>query len=302
MRLALFVLMALLATVSPQSEAENDPLMLPALKKASYSGFNDQKEFVLLTDGKWEGEPYQPGGAVAPQVRLIEDLVVTGDLDGDGNDEAVVLLNYTSGGTGQFLYLAVVDEQQDQLDNVATELVGDRVRIRDLRIENSKIVLDVVQAGPDDAACCPGEVAERLWQFDGRSLQEEQSAKATLRLVPEVLSGTQWVLEDWKHDEPDSSLTAITLVYKNGKFIGQSGCNNYLAAMKVGDLPGEITVYQPAVTRKACSDPDVSEAETRYLQQLQNVHQFSFYAGKLGLSYGQGSDAGVMLFTATREK
>ena len=107
---------------------------------------------MVFSVGKWEGEPYQPGGVVAPQVQLIEDLVITGDLNGDGSDEAVVLLNYAPGGTGQFLYLAVMIEQQGLLANVATEFVGDRVRIRDLRIENSQIVLDVVR--------CDGQLGE----------------------------------------------------------------------------------------------------------------------------------------------
>ena len=88
----------------------------------------------------------------------VGDLRVIGDLDGDGTDDAVVLLNYAPGGTGQLLYLAVMARKKGKIENIATTLIGDRVQIRDVRIEQKRIFVDVVQAEPKDAMCCPGEV------------------------------------------------------------------------------------------------------------------------------------------------
>ena len=81
---------------------------LKELKNASYSGIEGLKGSVKLVDGKWKGGPHGKGSASRPVVSLVGDLRITGDLDGNGTDDAVVLLNYAPGSTGQLFYLAVV--------------------------------------------------------------------------------------------------------------------------------------------------------------------------------------------------
>ena len=87
---------------------------LKELKNASYSGIEGLKGPVKLVDGRWKGRPYGKGSASRPVVSLVGDLRVIGDLDGDGTDDAVVLLNYAPGGTGQLLHLAVMVSQERQ--------------------------------------------------------------------------------------------------------------------------------------------------------------------------------------------
>ena len=110
------------------------PPTLKELKNASYSGIEGLKGSVKLVDGQWKGAPYGKGSPSRPAVSLVGDLRVIGDLDGNGTDDAVVLLNYAPGGTGQLLYLAVVARKNGKIHNVATTLIGDRVQIRDVRI------------------------------------------------------------------------------------------------------------------------------------------------------------------------
>ncbi|PSU51387.1 hypothetical protein C9J12_00095 [Photobacterium frigidiphilum] len=282
--------------------ASGDAFSFSALKNTAYQGFESGAyRRVVLNNGLWVGEPYQPGGAIAPQVMLIDGIKATGDLNGDGEDEAVVLLNYAPGGTGQFLNLAVMSKSGAQVsgkaDNIATIFVGDRVRVRNLQIKNGKIVLGVVQVGPKDSICCPGEVAERVWQLNGTTLQEVESNKQTSRLSPETLAGNSWVLESWRYGESAYQSKPITLSFQDNKFVGQSGCNRYFATVKAGGMPGDISVSPPGSTRKACQDPKLSKNENRFLKQLADVHQFSYFAGKLALSYGQGNHYGVMIFS-----
>src|SRR4030095_14811556 len=130
---------------------------LKEIKNASYSGIEGLKGSVKLVDGRWKGRPYGKGSASRPVVSLVGDLRVIGDLDGDGTDDAVVLLNYAPGGTGQLLHLAVMARKKGKIENIATTLIGDRVQIRDVRIEPRRLLVGVVQAGPKDAKCCPGE-------------------------------------------------------------------------------------------------------------------------------------------------
>jgi uncharacterized protein/heat shock protein HslJ len=280
----------------------NDAFSFSALKNTAYQGFESGAyRRVVLNNGLWVGEPYQPGGAISPQVMLIDGIKAIGDLNGDGEDEAVVLLNYAPGGTGQFLNLAVMSksgaEVQGKADNIATIFVGDRVRVRELNIKNGKIILGVVQVGPKDAICCPGEVAERVWELNGTTLKEVKSNKQTSRLSPKTLAGNTWILESWRYGESAHQSKPITLSFQDNKFIGQSGCNRYFAAVKVGEMPGDISVSSPGSTRKACQDPKLSKNENRFLKQLADVHQFSYFAGKLALTYGQGNHYGVMIFS-----
>jgi hypothetical protein len=100
---------------------------LKELKNASYSGIEGLKGPVKLVDGKWKGRPHKKGSASRAVVNFVRDFHMIGDLDGDGTDEAVVLLNYAPGGTAQLLHLAVVARKKGKIENVATTLVGDRV-------------------------------------------------------------------------------------------------------------------------------------------------------------------------------
>ena len=64
---------------------------------------------------EWEGPPLIEGGASVPALWLSEGFHLTGDLDQDGADETVVYLTYSSGGTGNFGYLAVMDREDGDI-------------------------------------------------------------------------------------------------------------------------------------------------------------------------------------------
>ena len=109
-----------------------------------------------LAGGKWEGQPFAPGAASRPSVTFVRDFRLVGDLDDDGAEDAVVLLAANAGGSGEMLDVAVVGRPEGKLTNLATAPVGDRVQVRAAAIDGRRIVLDVIQAGEQDAACCPG--------------------------------------------------------------------------------------------------------------------------------------------------
>jgi len=279
-----------------------ETLSLEALRNATYRGFEDLAAEITLQNGRWEGEPYVVGGATLPQAQMVEDLYLSGDLDLDGSPETAVLINYAPGGTGDFLYLAIMKKHEDMPINLATLYVGDRVRIRDFYLKGNRIHIDLIQAGPDDGMCCPGDVLTRIWIFDGQRLEEQPLERAAERLSPELLQGQVWRLRRWRHEEPVASAVHITLSYKDGRLIGSSGCNNYFANAASGEMPGDITVTGVGSTRRACADPALSAAEQRFLELLSRVGHFSWAAGKLTLSYGQGEDWGVMFFAGAPDK
>jgi heat shock protein HslJ len=259
---------------------------LDDLRNASYTGFSDGVGEVTLTDGYWEGPPYVEGAVSRPRVDLVGDIRLVGDVDADGSDEAVALLVEHAGGTGEYLYLAVVDRIDDGVRNAATALVGDRVQIRGADVEDGTVALDVVQVGPDDAMCCPGDLVTRRWTLGPDGLTELESV-VTGRLGPDTLAGSEWVLTGWGMNEPVVAGPEITLAYEDGRFVGSSGCNRYFAAVSAGDTPGEIRIGTAGGTMMACPD-DVMEVETRYLTRLGATRKMGFHVGRLALTSVDG--------------
>jgi hypothetical protein len=128
-------------------------LSLDGLRNATYQGIYDQA--VTLTGGKYEGEPFQEGGASRPTVVLADPFTAFGDLNGDGIEDAAVILVENSGGSGSFLYLTAVINQNGKPVNVATTLLGDRVQPESISIQGGEIVFQGATHAPDDPMCCP---------------------------------------------------------------------------------------------------------------------------------------------------
>jgi hypothetical protein len=127
---------------------------------------------VTLREGRWLGDPFEPGSASRPMLELVDGLTLEGDLDRDGVPERVVLLASNEGGSGTFLHLAVVSRRGRSVENVATVRIGDRVQVRSGAIENGRIGLDLLEPGPNDPACCPTEKTRRSWRLEGETLKE----------------------------------------------------------------------------------------------------------------------------------
>jgi heat shock protein HslJ len=267
---------------------------------ATYRGLEAAGGPLTLVNSHWEG-PAANGGASRPEVSLVRGLHVTGDLDGDGRNEAAALLNESSGGSGTFTYLAVAGRRKGRVVNLGTALLGDRVQIRGMKIRDGRLFVDLVQPGPEDAACCPGELATRGWALEGKGsgevLTEFVSTAKTGRLSLDTISGTRWVLRDWDLDSPAPSLPEVTLQYEEGRLAGNGGCNRYFATVSQGPSAGDLSLGPVGATRMGCPDA-VMAVESRYLGLLGNVKKFGFVAGKLALSYENDESVGVLLFEA----
>ena len=125
----------------------------------TYHGIQDGS--VTLQDGLWEGEPYAEGGSSRPRAGLVPEFLVLGDIDGDGRQEAIVGLWWSSGGSGTFQYIALLERTETGVENTFTAPVGDRVRIEGGTIKNGALLLDVIEHGPDEPACCPTQAVTR---------------------------------------------------------------------------------------------------------------------------------------------
>jgi len=284
-------------TGEPSAAPQASIPLSEAVANLTYSGIYD--EAVTLADGRWEGEPFVADSASRPAVGIIEDFMLNGDLDGDGSDELIVFLWESSGGSGTRIYIAVAGLRDGKNLNLGTTLVGDRVQLRSGAINDGQIVLNVVQQGPGDAACCPSQMARRFWSLGTDGLKEGQ-AEITGTLSIQEIAGAEWLLTHLERDKPLAAGPRVTLFVDGSRLSGNSACNRYFASVSEGAMPGDLAVSRIGSTRMACPQADM-EVENSYLSALGSVTKFGFYLGKLALSWQQDGHVQTMLFASESE-
>jgi uncharacterized membrane protein len=181
---------------------------LATLRDSEYRGIFEEP--VRLTDGRYRGPPFVPGGASRPELDLLPDLTVAGDLDGDGEDELVTLLARSEGGSGTFFYLAVMRQGERGLSNVETVELGDRVQLSSLEVFDGILVAGLRTHGPTDAACCPTQQEWRNWQWYGDQLRKVTVLRGHLiyghearELKPCTEEPSYWVQDGTQGDLPE---------------------------------------------------------------------------------------------------
>ena len=286
-RAAAWALASALLALATLAGASPAPLTAEEIGRTTFR-IDGETERLRMRDGRWQGQPAAPGSATVPRAQVHAEPIARGDLDGDGAEEAVVLLEHNPGGSGSFLHVAVITRREGRPVMLASRLVGDRVQVRSLALRGREIVLEVVRAGPNDAACCPGELATLAWTLQRRRLVASPATALAGRLSPAVLEGSRWALTHWAPGEAVSLPRPIELQFEGGRITGHAGCNRFFASVAPeGDTPGALRVSPPGSTRMAC-EGEVMQAETRFLTALGAVGSFGFRMGRLVLTSGQG--------------
>jgi basic membrane protein A len=143
-------------------------LNLAALRRATYQVGITAEITATLTNGEY----LDPANRV---IVSLGDLVAYGDLTGNGQDEAIVFLVTEYGGTGRFYDLVVMTDQNAAPTQLAATPLGDRVQLRSISVKQGLLVVNMVEAGPDDAACCPTQEVVKVFGLEGDQLQELSS-------------------------------------------------------------------------------------------------------------------------------
>lgn len=264
---------------------------LEQLQSATVSGVFEQA--VTLSNGRYEGPPVEPGAASRPQLTLWTPAVYFGDVDGQPGSEAVAMLSSTTGGSGEFVWVAVFGVRDGQLANLGTAAVGDRTRLQSLWLERGKIVMDVVEVGPGEPACCGTQVARKTYAMKGGKLEQESSEVRGV-LALSMLGANEWTLVELDGQPLPAGIEPPLIHFEGGTVRGFSGCNRFNATV-TESKPGEIDVGAPAATKKACP-PAQMDLEQKFLAELDAVNRYSYLAGQLALGFQDGDRAGVLLF------
>ena len=137
---------------------------------------------AALHDGTFEAEA-APGSASKVIVRLA-DIAAFGDLDGNLAPDAAAVLVSSGGGSGTFVELAAVRNEHGAARPVATVLLGDRVLVREVRIEGRRILVRLRVRGATDPFSLRTREISRHYAFDGNSLVLLDETEAEVQSAP----------------------------------------------------------------------------------------------------------------------
>ena len=158
----------------------------------------------------------------------------------------------------------------------------------------------MVRVGPNDAICCPGEVATQVYKIDPPgSLTPVAIERKPERLTLNTIGNSKWVLTAWDLNEPAKEEPEVTLLYTDGRLSGKNGCNNYFAPVTMGTNPGDVSVGQAGQTQMACPAA-ASSVESRFMTLLAKTKKFGFVLGQLALVYENNGTWGTMLFSSEK--
>ncbi|MEM7119130.1 MAG: META domain-containing protein [Chloroflexota bacterium] len=264
--------------VTPESVEEEEFALLTfeALDNLTYQGIYEEP--VTLENGRFEGEPFDEGGASRPTVTRLAETAF-GDFNGDAVEDAVVLLAEHSGGSGTFIFAAAVLHRGVTLENSGTILLGDRVAIESMRIENGELIIEAKTHRDSDGLCCPTQETVLVYGLD------DSDGLVLLRsdMVGSVLNG-RWQLRhtivggDAMVPPPIGS--DIFLEFTDDRVTGNVGCNNLNGTVTVaGD---QMTFAALATTKMLCGD-ERDNYEQGMLELLNNVTQYAITGNRLVL-------------------
>lgn len=283
--LGLLPLSACLYRLAPPTPAPT----LEQIQQATFTGILEQP--ITLDDGVYEGAPFVEAATSRPRVLLWDGLVAFGDLDGRPGEEAAVLLSESSGASGESVHLAVVGIRNAQTVNLATRLIGDRIKVRTLDLTGGEIAVEVVEAGPNDAMCCPTQLARKRYALDGAQLSLLSSENYGTLSV-DTLGGGEWSLIAMDDKVPPPGCNAPTIKFEGRRLSSFGGCSRYTGTVEETE-PGQITVSPLAGARGACGSAAMN-LDQEYLTRLEQVERYTFLAGQLALS-GEARGAPFLL-------
>jgi hypothetical protein len=145
-------------------------LTVGQIKNAQYQlGARDDHPTVQLQNGKFGT------GTDATTVDFadvtLSDFIALGDINGDGLNEAAVVVFENYGGSGVFGFLALYVNQDGQPVFLDSVMIDDRPRINGLGFDGNEIHLDATIHGFQDPGCCPALPTVQQYRFVGSNLR-----------------------------------------------------------------------------------------------------------------------------------
>ncbi|HEY9906788.1 MAG TPA: hypothetical protein V6D18_04180 [Thermosynechococcaceae cyanobacterium] len=135
------------ASPSPSPKPANPPLTVQKLKNAQY--YILASEPTLLKDGQYEKQQ---------QKFKLDDVVAYGDFTKDNIKDAVGSVTIDRDGR-KFTYLVAVANDRGNPKNIASEFLGEGVKVQELSASPEKITVKM------DKECCPKQEITRSYSL-----------------------------------------------------------------------------------------------------------------------------------------
>jgi uncharacterized membrane protein len=184
------VLIIVTVLALPACNATSTEPAAPSMEELRNATYHDVVPVpVMLADGRFEGDDETRQYAPRLVVTLADNVYASGDLTGDGVDEAVALLAANFGGSGVFGSFVIVGNDGSAADHLASISLGDRARVTELTIRDGVLVADLVVHGPDDPMCCPTQAVRREWRLEAGQPVEITTATTAERFRGHLVWG-----------------------------------------------------------------------------------------------------------------
>ncbi len=250
--------------------------------------------------------PYLPDGRIPlkngefsfsqenPPIRIQSKLLQTafGDLNGDGVEDALVVLATNTGGSGTFFDLIALLNQAGQPIQVANTSLGDRQVINSLRIDNTpaikgQIILDYLTQGPKDGLCCPSQHMLSTYKLEGGLLSlSSQQILADPNVQATPLPNLVII------DQPQSTELVTGIVEVRGR-VSQTPPDGKLAYALTG-LNGDLLQQGELMVQGNPGNPGAFAAQIQLDSNIKNYLQLEITDTRDGLLYGR-SVIGVLI-------
>jgi hypothetical protein len=141
-----------------------------SLKNLTYESEFPRGRKAQLMDGLYH-EQAAPG-SVAQLVIRLSDCITIGDLNGDGLNDAAVVLISNPGGSGTFYHLAAVFNRDGAFEHAASVFLGDRIQIKSVSIESGVILVNMASRRPGDPMTDVMLDVHKKYKLDSHNLRE----------------------------------------------------------------------------------------------------------------------------------
>lgn len=280
--------MAQLLQMAQSAPAELSP---SELANATYPSQYASAGSATLENGRFS-EPAAPGSATEIKISLTRHLAY-----GELNDQpaAAIVLSSDPGGSGSFYDLHVMVSQNGQPVSVASTLLGDRVQINSMTIENNQIVVDMVQAGPDDPLCCPTQQVVKTFAWQGDQLVEISSQlvedeSSMPELVGPVWLWQQTLMNNGDQFTPDNPGNYTVQFMADGTVSVQADCNQVNGTYTLDG--NALTIALGPSTLAACPEGSLGD---QFVANLSGAAIYFFQEGDLYIDLM--FDSGTMRFS-----
>ena len=160
--------LALLATAAACGNKPAAPLTLEMLKSTEYTSEWPADGVAELTDGTYREKIME--GSASEILIVMHPIYAIGDLNGDGAEDAIVVLVSSGGGSGSFYTLEAVLNQDGKPKHVATAFLGDRADLKSIAVDSGEITVEMTTHGPNDPMCCPSLEVTQVYELQGETL------------------------------------------------------------------------------------------------------------------------------------